>query len=300
MNVKYTKSFLLSIALHAVLLVALLLGDFSHVPKPKPIEVASQVEPIKAVAIDKSQVAAKVQQIKKQKRDEAARLKELERRAKSAQSKRAREEKRIKDLEKQRKRKEQEKKKADQAAKAAKAKAAAAEKQRKKKEQERKAAEQAAATAKRKREAEEAAARKAEEVRKQKLAEQKRKEKEARERAEQERLLQEQMAAEMASRKQARRQQMMSEIERYTALITQTIKQNLITDQSTMQGKSCRIVVSIAPSGFVTNVVIDKGDRIVCEAAKTAAYKAGTLPVSKNPDVYDELKVLGITVAPEF
>ena len=107
------------------------------------------------------------------------------------------------------------------------------------------------------------------------------------------------MAEEMASRQQARRQQMMTEIGRFTALITQTIKRNLITDRSTMEGKSCKLTISLAPSGFVTNVVTGSGDRRVCEAAKTAVYKAGTLPVSKDPEIFREMRTISLTVAPD-
>lgn len=277
--------------MHVILLLILLFGDFTHTPKPVP--VVANIEPIQAVAIDKSQVEAKVQQIKKQKNDEAKRIKELERRASSAKEKRAREEKRIKDLKKQ-------KDKADKAAKAAKAKAVAAEKERKIKEAEKQKAEKAASTAKANRLKEEAAAKKAQEIREKRAEEKKRQEQAAKETAEQERLLAEQMAAEMASRKQARRQQVMSEVDRYRALIRQSITQKLITDRSTMEGKSCRIEISIATSGFVTSVVSGKGDKVVCEAAITATYKVGTLPMSKNPDVYEELRKVGLTVAPEF
>ena len=133
-----------------------------------------------------------------------------------------------------------------------------------------------------------------------KAAERRRKEQTARERAEQDSLLEKEMAEEMASRQQARRQQMMYEIGRFTALITQTIQRNLITDRSTMEGKSCKLTISLAPSGFVTNVVIGKGERILCEAAKTAIYKAGTLPVSKDPEVFKEMKTISLTVIPEY
>lgn len=298
MNPKYTLAIALSLLLHGLLLAGLLFGDFSHQPKPTP--VIAQAEPIQAVAIDRKQVEAQVKKIKQQQSDEAKRLRDLERRADTAKEKRAREEKRIKTLEKQRKAKEKEKQKADQAAKQSKAKADAAEKERKKKVAEQQKAEKAASDAKKKRLKAEAAAKKAEELRQQKIADEKRKAQAEKERLEQERLLEEQMAEEMASRSKARRQQLMSEIQRYTALVTQSITQRLITDRSTMEGKSCKLTISLAPSGFVTNVVIGKGDRIVCEAAKTAVYKAGTLPVSSNPDVFKEMNPISLTVAPEF
>ncbi|MBA6388516.1 cell envelope integrity protein TolA, partial [Colwellia sp. BRX10-2] len=171
---------------------------------------------------------------------------------------------------------------------------------RKQKEEEQKIAEQATADAKAKRLKEEIAAKKADDLLKKKAAERKRKEQEAQERARQQEMLEQQMAEEMAVRQQARYQQTMSEVGRFTALIRQTIQGNLITDRSTMEGKSCKLTISLAPSGFVTNVVIGKGDQVVCSASKTAIYKAGTLPVSKDPEVFKEMRTISLTVVPEF
>ncbi|MBA6363979.1 cell envelope integrity protein TolA, partial [Colwellia sp. BRX8-8] len=165
---------------------------------------------------------------------------------------------------------------------------------------EQKIAEQATADAKAKRLKEEIAAKKADDLLKKKAAERKRKEQEAKERARQQKMLEQQMAEEMAVRQQARYQQTMSEVGRFTALIRQTIQGNLITDRSTMEGKSCKLTISLAPSGFVTNVVIGKGDQVVCSASKTAIYKAGTLPVSKDPEVFKEMRTISLTVVPEF
>jgi len=133
-----------------------------------------------------------------------------------------------------------------------------------------------------------------------KIAEDKRKKEEAFKRAEQEKMLAQQMEQEMASRQQARSQQVMSEISRYTALIIASIQRNLITDRSSMENKSCKLTISLAPSGFVTNVVIGGGHQGVCQASKTAIYKAGTLPVSKDPEVFKEMRKISVTVQPEF
>ena len=298
MDKKFSIPLLLSIALHVVLAVFLFLGDFSHESKPKP--VATPMEPIQAVAVDKNKVEEQVKKIKQKNADDARKLKELEQQVISAKKNRADEEKRIKDLEKQRKKKEIEKKKADSAARKAKAKADAAEKDRIKKVAEKNKAEKEAAEAKAKRVKEELAAKKANELKKKKAEEKKRQEQLARERELQDKLLAEQMASEMASRQQAKRQQVMTEIGRYTSLIKQTIIRNLITDRSTMEGKSCKLTISLAPSGFVTNVQLGQGNPTVCKAAKTAIYKAGTLPVSKDADVFKEMKTISLTVVPEF
>ncbi|MBA6251661.1 cell envelope integrity protein TolA [Colwellia sp. MB3u-55] len=298
MSRKFAIALSFSFLLHIVLAAVLLMGDFDSEPKVAPKVV--QVQTIQATIVDKSKIEAQVNKIKQKKLDDAKQLKDLEQQVASARVKRAKEEKRIKALERQRKKKLLEKKAADSAAKKALSNANAAEKIRKQKEEEQKIVEQATADAKAKRLKEEIAAKKADDLLKKKAAERKRKEQEAQERARQQEMLEQQMAEEMAVRQQARYQQTMSEVGRFTALIRQTIQGNLITDRSTMEGKSCKLTISLAPSGFVTNVVIGKGDQVVCSASKTAIYKAGTLPVSKDPEVFKEMRTISLTVVPEF
>jgi len=298
-NQKLLIALSLSFTLHIVLAAVLILGDFfSHPPKPTP--TATQMKPIQAVVIDRSIIEAQNNKLKKQKSDKAKRLKELEEQARAAKRRRAKEEKKIKDLEKQRKKKLRDKKAAENAAKKATAKANAAEKLRKQKEQEKKIADKAVADAKAKRLKEEEAAKKAETLRKKKAAEKKRKAKDAKRRAEQDDLLAKQMEEEMASRQQARSQQVMTEIGRYTALITRVIQSNLLTDKATMENKSCKLTITLLPSGSVINVVSGNGDRIVCDAARNAVNKAGKLPVSKDPAVFEEMRTISLTVVPEF
>ncbi len=301
----FIKAIWLSVILHVGFIVVLFMGDFSTETKPKKnSSVAQEIKPIQATIVDAAKLQKAINKIKKQKTDDAAaekrRLKNIEKRVNDAKKRRAREEARIKKLEKQRKKKEQEKKRADKAAKEANAKADKAEKVRKQKEQEKQKSEKAAAKARTKRLKAEAAAKKSDDLRKKQLAERQRKETAAANKVAREKLLSEQMAAEMATRNKARQQQMMSEIQRYGALITNVIDQNMINDRSTMEGKSCKLMISLAPSGFVTQVRLVKGDTVVCEAAKRAVYKAGTLPVSKDPDIFKEMRNIDVTVVPEF
>ncbi|TLU61235.1 cell envelope integrity protein TolA [Thalassotalea litorea] len=301
---KQTYSIALSVALilHLGLGAALL---FNADSTPKPVAMPKNNMPvIDAVVVDQSKLQKQVEKLEQQKAAAKARedkrIKELERRAADAQKKRQQEADRIKRLEQERKRKEVEKRKADDAAKKSKAKADAEEKNRRKKEQERKQAEKAAADAKAKRQKEEAAAKKAEEARKQREAEDRRRKKEAAERAEQERLLEQQMMEEMSARQQARNQQVLTEVQKYVALITQTIQRNFIMDENTMKGKSCDLKVKLAPSGFVISVTPIKGDQIVCQEAVKAVNKAGTLPVSQDPDVFKQMSEINLKYTPEF
>jgi len=50
----------------------------------------------------------------------------------------------------------------------------------------------------------------------------------------------------------------------------------------------------------VTNVQATSGDTTVCNAAKTAVLKAQTLPVSKDPEVFNEMRNISLLVEPEF
>lgn len=299
---QYVIAISAAVGLHFMLGIFLMLNaDFT--PKPTP-QAKKQMQVIDAVVIDESKLQQQVDKLKKQqdavKKRENDRIKELERRATEAQKKRQKEAERIKALEKARKKKESEKKKADDAARKSKALAASEEKKRKQKEQERKQAEQAAANAKEKRIKEEQAQQKAaEERRRKKLAEEKRK-KAAAERAEQERLLEQQMLEEMAARQSARSQQVMTEVDKYSALIIQAIERNFIQDEALMRGKSCKLKIKLASSGFVINVQAVQGDKIVCQEAIKAVNKAGTLPVSKDPLVFKELQNISVIYAPEF
>jgi colicin import membrane protein len=302
---KFLHALIISVFLHIVLVVVLFVGDFT--PETKPIKntaMAQEVKPIQATVIDSAKLQTAINKIKKQKADDKAaekkRLQNIEKRANDAKKRRTREEARIKKLEKQLKKKEQEKKLADSAAKESSAKAAKADKIRKQKEQEQQKAEDAAAQARTKRLKAEAAAKKSDDLRKKQIAERKRKDKAAADQVVREKQLAEQMAAEMATRNKARKQQMMSEIQRFAALITSIIDQNMINDRSTMEGKSCKLLISLAPSGFVTQARVVDGDAVVCEAAKRAVFKAGTLPVSKDPEVFKEMRNIDVIVVPEF
>ncbi|NCT46427.1 MAG: cell envelope integrity protein TolA, partial [Paraglaciecola sp.] len=129
------------------------------------------------------------------------------------------------------------------------------------------------------------------------LKEAERKKREAKEQAEQEKALQEQLAAEQAARQQRRNKQVLTEVQKYEALIRQTIQRNLIVDDA-MKGKSCRLNIRLASNGLVTQVNELSGDPILCRAAKSAVYKSDTLPVSPEADVYEKLKDINLTVEP--
>ncbi|MDO6567023.1 cell envelope integrity protein TolA [Alteromonas sp. 1_MG-2023] len=185
----------------------------------------------------------------------------------------------------------QRKQKEAQAAEAKRQKAAAAKRAREKKQAEE-------AEFKRQKELEQLAAQK-EQARKDREAKAKadaeRKKKEAAENAEMERIMQEQLAQEQAAQQQRRRAQVLTEVERYTALIQQTIKRNLYYDDS-FKGKVCRLNIKLATTGYVTSVRILGGNEALCRAAESAVRRAEELPVSDAADVYEQLKDINLKV----
>lgn len=121
------------------------------------------------------------------------------------------------------------------------------------------------------------------------------KQKEAAEQAEMERIMQEQLAQERAAQQQRRQKQVLTEVERYTALIQQTIKRNLYSDDS-FDGKVCRLNIRLATTGFVTSIRVLDGNDALCRAAESAVRRADKLPVSDAPDVYEQLKDITLKV----
>ncbi|MED5524417.1 cell envelope integrity protein TolA [Gallaecimonas pentaromativorans] len=305
----------LSIGLHALILALLGLSlDFSKTPEmPQP-----QGEPITAKAVDSAVVE---QQVKRIKAAQAAERKAEVDRQQKLEAERQAEQQRIAQLKQQRAQEEQARVEAQKQAQEAKRiqqqeqqKAKELEIARQKKLEEKKQADAAAKAAEEKRQKEEAAAKAAEEKRKKEEAERKRKEEEARKKveaekkrqaeeakrkAEQEKLLADQMAQEAAQRSAARQKQVLSELQKYQALIKDAIDRNVIRDDS-MRGKEAKVAVQLAPSGLVLDVRYLSGDKALYDAVQRALWKIQTLPVSKDPDVFAQMKNLNITYRPEF
>jgi colicin import membrane protein len=82
-------------------------------------------------------------------------------------------------------------------------------------------------------------------------------------------------------------------------MIVERIKQNWLVDD-TMRGKECRVRLRLAASGFVTSFEVLGGDAGICQAATFAVDRAGRFPMSEDPDVYDALNDLTITLKPEL
>lgn len=193
-------------------------------------------------------------------------------------------------LEQARKQRAQEaRRKAEQNKKAQEAKRKA--EQREQRELERKAAE----AAKRKRE--EAERKEQERLQKEKEARAKAEAKAKRkaEQAKADEALREALAAEQAEIQKAEQQKVLTEKQRYAALIKATIQRNLITNDA-FRGKNCRLNIRLGIGGVVLKVDVLSGDDALCRAAITAVYKPSNLPVSRDPAVFAELKNINLTV----
>lgn len=288
--------------------------------------VKQQAERIKRAKQDK---LAKERQRQKQAEDRIKKLNE-ERRQKelaiaNAKKQQRKAERAAKQAEKKRLLKEEERKKAELAAvkaekirlkkveqrKKAEAEAKKAEQQRAKKELERQKAEKAAQVAEQKRKVAEQKERERQAAIKQKKAEEaKRKADEEIKRLaaiEQDRLMQAEIEAEFASELDSeiqqlnavRQQEVMGEVDKYKLRIKGTIQKHILTNDA-MRGKSCSLEIRLSDSGFVRSVTSGKGDRLVCAAAVNAVNKAGSFPMSKDPDVAAKLKLIKLSYEPEI
>ncbi|MCC5854293.1 MAG: cell envelope integrity protein TolA [Idiomarina sp.] len=269
-----------SVLLHGVV-GALLFASMEFVPsKDMVIELgAEEIDIIEAVAVDQEQVQQQVQRIQQERdaarRAEEQRVADLERRAREAEQRSQREQQEQRRQEQERRRREAE---------------ARAEQERLERERQ---------EAERRLEEQRAEERRIEAERQRREEERRREEEAARQRAEQEQQIQERMERERQERERARQQRVLSEVERYQVLIRQTIQRNWLTDPS-MRGRACQLRISIARDGFVTNVQVIDGDRAVCESARAAVLRAGSLPVSSDPDVYREMSNITLRVEPNL
>lgn len=167
--------------------------------------------------------------------------------------------------------KEQDKKKAEEKAKQEKKKAEEKAKQEKKKQEE--LAKQKKAEALKKKQAEE------------------RKRQQELERQAEEQLMDEFAEEADEARRAARQGQMLTEKQRYIAMIVERVRQSWFTDD-TMNGKECVISLRLASNGFVTNLTVEGGDAGVCNAAVNAINRVGRFPMPEDPDLNDQFREL--------
>lgn len=296
---KFTHAIIISFVVHLVL-IGLLVFNFSFSKVEHKQSMSNNPKPkIMARAVNTKNVDSLVKKLKQQqvndKRKQQQRLNELKKAEQEAKRKRKREEEKAANALKKRKQAEKQRIKEEK-------RAAALKKKRLKEEQERK--KKAEAEKQRKIEAEHKRKqaekqRKLEEERKRKekkRKEKERKRKEAAEKARQEALQREmelQMQAETAALADAHQQQVMTEVDKFVALIRGKIERNWIEPEG--EGY-CVFKIKLSPGGLVLDVTATSGDTQHCTSGERAISKSEPLPVSKDPDVFELLKSINLTL----
>lgn len=140
-------------------------------------------------------------------------------------------------------------------------------------------------------------------------AEKARKAKEAAAKAEKERKQQEAalndifagLETESTQNSSAKQQFISDEAQRYGAIYTQLIQQNLLLEDS-YRGRSCRVNLKLIPTGsnaILGSLSILDGDSRLCAATKRAVAQVQSYPLPKDPDIVKSLKDINLTVSPE-
>lgn len=330
MRNNYSGALILSVALHVLLIIALIFGGIftsKEAVKPKAQNLGQS---IKVVAVDPVVVQRQALKIKREreavKRAEQKRKERLEKEAQALELKRKQAEEKIKRLEKERllaekkaqeaklkeKKRLKEQKVAEEKARIAKEKADKLEAQRQVKLEEKRKADAAAKKAEQerqakleeKRKAEEAArkAREEEEAARKKAAEEKAKAEKARkEREAQEALLNDMFAdidAESAQRQSAKSKMVADEINRNAAVFQNLIQQHLRINDN-MLGKQCQLSLNLAKNGFVLSVDNAQGNSALCGAARTAVLEIAQFPMPEDPNVVAQMRKIRLVVEPQ-
>ena len=262
-----------------LLMFTLLLSSFQSNSTEQPLELEIKSAPvIKATAVSSETVDKLVKQqqqeiaaAQKAKRDREKRIRKQAERAAEKKKKAARDKRRKKAAEELKRKNDADKKRRSDAEKKRKAEA---EKQRK-----------IADEKKRKKDAE--MKRKADAEKKRIADDKKRRQQQL------ENEMQAQMEAELNA---AKERQILSELQKYVALIKNKISRNwIVVNQS---GK-CILEVKLAVGGLVIDVREIGGLPAICRSAKAAVYKSDPLPVSKDPQVFNKMRTLRLNLDPE-
>ena len=268
------KSVIYSLLLHVAALILLIVSiEFA------PHDVFRQPQPVSivnAVAVDEKQVQAeldRLQEIERKKAEEEKRrqedlqkkLTEIERKTAEAEKQRKAEEKRLAELAKQ---KEQEQK-------------------------QREAEQKKLAEVKRQKE----------ELEKQQKQEEERKRKEEQEKKHQEaeEALKRQLAEEQQRLDEARLRQEQGIVNEFVARIRYAIQQEFNT-AGLPSGLSCILEIRMIPGGEVVEARIAKssGNGIFDRRAEVAVNKAAPLPVPDDPRIFERMRQIRLTFAPDI
>ena len=92
-----------------------------------------------------------------------------------------------------------------------------------------------------------------------------------------------------------------SEVDKYKALILNTIGQQWIMPANVNKNLSLQLMIHLAPGGTVLDVSIlqSSGDAVLDRSVLTAVWKASPLPVPADLELFDQFRELHLTVRPE-
>lgn len=91
-------------------------------------------------------------------------------------------------------------------------------------------------------------------------------------------------------------------INRYKALIIQTISEHWVVPSGVNKKLFCELMIRLDGSGTVLDVQVTKssGDTALDSSARLAVLKASPLPVPKAPDAFEAFKQFVLKVKPEY
>ncbi|PWI33949.1 cell envelope integrity protein TolA [Vibrio albus] len=258
-------------------------------------------ERIRKLKEDKARAEKEAREATKQRKLEQERVRKEQEKIKQEKERLRREQELTAKAEAERKQKQEAIRRAEEERLAKQAAIEKAEKERLAREKAAQEAKAAAEKAERERVAKEKAAKKA--------AEKARKEQERLKRLERERKEQEAalgdifsgLETESVQNSAAKQRHVASEKERYGAIYTQLIQNNLLMEDS-FRGKSCKVSLRLLPTGsgaILSNVSVMEGDSRLCSATKRAVAQVNSFPLPADKEIVDELKNIILTVIPE-
>ncbi len=113
--------------------------------------------------------------------------------------------------------------------------------------------------------------------------------------------LQQQMLQEQKRLANVMTQQTRGIVDKYKALILQTISQHWIIPNNVDKHLTAELLVHVAPGGLVLDVQLLKssGDEVLDRSARAAIFKSSPLPVPTDMDAFEAFKQFVLKVKPE-
>lgn len=107
--------------------------------------------------------------------------------------------------------------------------------------------------------------------------------------------------ARIAVQQQQEQQKNQQEIDKYKVLIVQAISQEWIIPEGVDKDENCKLLINLGPGGVVLSVQVIQmsQNQILDRSAQTAIWKASPLPVPQNKELFDNFRVIQLTVHPQ-